>query len=90
MCNGGAILDHRHFQTCGLQGADGGFSAGAGTLDKHFDGLQTVLFCRVGGSLRGGLRGKGGRLLASTEAQEIALPCVSVMVTMVLLKEELI
>ena len=39
MRNGGDILDHRNLETGGLEGADGGLTARAGTLDENFDGL---------------------------------------------------
>ena len=96
MRNGGYVLDHRYFKTCGLQSADRSFSARAGALDEYFDGLQTMLHSGLCGSLSCGLSCEGVDFLLPrkpmppADAQEIALPWVSVMVTMVLLKEELI
>ena len=86
--NGGDVLDHAHIQTGGLQGADGSLTAGAGALDEDFNRLQAVFHSGLGGSLGSQLSGEGRGLLGATEAQDRALPCVSVMVTIVLLKEE--
>ena len=68
-----------------------------GPLTIDLDGLQTVLHGGLGGRLGCGLSREGGGLfllprkpMPPAEAQEMALPLVSVMVTMVLLKEELI
>ena len=68
MRNGGYVLDHRYFKTCGLQSADRSFSARAGALDEYFDGLQTMLHSCLCGSLSCGLSCEGGRLSAATEA----------------------
>ena len=56
MRNGGHVLDHRYFKTCGLQSADRSFSARAGALDEYFDGLQTMLHSCLCGSLSCGMR----------------------------------
>ena len=42
MRDGRHILDHRDLQADGLQGADGGFPAGTGTLDADFDLAHAV------------------------------------------------
>ena len=82
------ILDHGHFEAGGLQRADSGLTAGTRALDINFDSLEAVLHRSGGSGLGRGLCGERSGLTRAAEAQEMALPFVSVMVTMVLLKEE--
>ena len=81
MRDGRYILDHRHFKSCRLQSADGCFTTGAWALDEDFNRLQTMLHSGFCCRFRRCLGGEG---------EEMAFPAVSVQVTMVLLKEELI
>ena len=69
MRDGGDVLDHRDFETGGLQRADSGFTTRAGALDEDLDGLQAMLHGCLCGSLGRGLRGEGGGLFAATEAE---------------------
>ena len=69
MGDGRNILDHRHFKSCRLQGADGGFTAGAGSLDENFNRLQTMLHGCLGGRLCRSLRGERSGFLAATETE---------------------
>ena len=69
MGDGGDVLDHRHFQTHRLQGADGGLTALTGALHEDLDGLQTMLHRSLGRSLSCALGGEGRGLLAAAETQ---------------------
>lgn len=69
MGDGRDVLDHGHFQTHGLQGADGGLTTLARALDENLNGLQAMLHGGLGGGLGGALCGEGGGLLAAAEAQ---------------------
>lgn len=96
MRDGRDILNHRYFKTCCLQSTDGCLAAAARSLNKNLDGFQAMLHGGFGRGLCCGLRREGVDFLLPrkpippADAQESALPWVSVMVTMLLLKEELI
>src|SRR2546429_80674 len=42
MRDGGDVADDGEIEADGLQGTDGGFAAGAGAADEHFDFFQAV------------------------------------------------
>lgn len=92
MRNGGNILNQGYIQTGGLKCADGSFTAGAGAFNENFHRLHTMLHSSLSSNLGSSLCSKGVDFLeprkpiSPADAQETALPCVSVMVTMVLLK----
>lgn len=94
MRDGRDVLNHRDLQADSLQGADRSFTTLAGALNKDLDRLETMLHRSGSSRFSGALSGERSGLLAAAEAeapeeaQERALPCVSVTVTMVLLKEE--
>src|SRR6267378_4969500 len=56
------VGDRRDLETRGLQGADGGFAAGARSLDEDLDLLETVLHRAARRRLGGDLGGKGRAL----------------------------
>ena len=92
MRHGRHILDCGDIQTGCLQAADGRFATGARPLDPHFHFLEAVRL-RIAGSTLGHLRRGVGRALREplnparpALNQLIGLPCISVMVTRVLLK----
>ena len=62
------VLDRTDLQAGGLQGADRGLAAGAGTLDEDVNLLHAVLLGAPGGGLGGELGGVGGRLARALEA----------------------
>ena len=68
MRHGGDVADDGDFEADGLDGADGGFAAGAGALDADFDFLQAVAHGLAAGILRDHLRGVGGALARALEA----------------------
>ena len=93
MRNGGDIFDDADLQADGLNGAHGGFAAGAGALDAHLDFLQAVAhrlaagilgnhLCRIRGTLA---RAFEAALAGAGPADDMA--AISVMLTMVLLNE---
>ena len=61
------VFDRADFQADGLQRADGGFTAGAGTFDADFDFLHAVRHRLAGGVLRDLLRGVGRALARAFE-----------------------
>src|SRR6185295_315948 len=65
---GGDVLDRADLEAGGLEGADRGLTAGAGTLDEHVHLAHAVLLRAAGGRLGGHLRGEGGRLARALEA----------------------
>ena len=69
MRNGGDVLDHVDLEASGLQSADSGFTALAGALDVHFDGLQAMLHSSLGSRLGSHLSGEGSGLSGTAEAQ---------------------
>ena len=93
MRNRGHVFDHADLEPCGLQRADRGLTACAGSLYKDLDGLHAVFHSNLSCGFRGGLRRERSGLFleplkpsSPALAQETALPWVSVMVTIVLLK----
>lgn len=92
MRNRGDIFDHADFETRALQRTDCSLTACARSLHINLNRLHAVLHRCFCCGFRCGLCGKGVDFLeplkpSSPElAQEIALPWVSVMVTIVLLK----
>ncbi len=94
--NRGDILDRHNFDTGLLDAANGGVTAGAGTLDLHFSaGASRALERRARPSSAANCAAKGVLLRlplypATPElAQAITLPCGSVIETIVLLNEDL-
>ena len=69
MGNRGHVFDHVDLKSGGLQGADSGFTAGARSLDEHFDGFQAVLHRGFRGGLGSRLSGEGGGFPRTAEAQ---------------------
>ena len=65
--NGRYVLDHADLETGGLQGTDGGFSAGAGAFDDAFNGFHTVFHGVFRGGFRSKLSGKGSALSGTFE-----------------------
>jgi hypothetical protein len=93
LCGTGVtILDGGDFQADGLQSADGGFAAGSRAFDADFDLAHAVGHGLPGGVLGHLLGGEGGAFARAFETdppaldQPSTLPCMSVMVTLVLLK----
>ena len=92
MGDGGHVFDQGDLKPCGLQRADGGFSSLAGALNENLNGLHAVLHSELRGGFGSSLRGKRRALSGTAEpispalAHETVLPCVSEIVTMVLLK----
>ncbi len=74
MRNGSNVFDHCYLKTCCLERTDSGFSALSGTLDINLNVFHAVLHRSSCGSLSSGLRGKGSRLLGTSEAQ-LACAC---------------
>jgi len=68
MRNRSYVLNRADFQADGLQGADGGFTAGTGPFDPHFDFAHTVGHRRAGGVLRDLLRSESGALAGAFES----------------------
>src|SRR6478752_10641485 len=64
----GDVLDRTDLEARGLEGADRGLTAGAGTLDEDVDLAHAVLLRAAGGRLGGHLRGEGGGLARALEA----------------------
>src|SRR5690606_5308226 len=62
------VLDRAHLEAGGLQGADRGLTAGAGTLDEDVDLLHAVLLGAARGCLSGELGGERRRLARPLEA----------------------
>ena len=81
MRDGRDVLDGADFQADGLEGANGGFAAGAGAFDADFHFLHAVGHGLAGGVLRDHLRGVSRALARAFEthatgggpADEIAL-----------------
>src|SRR5690242_9748884 len=65
---GGDVLDLPDLQAGGLQRADRGLAAGAGTLDEDVDLANAVFLRLAGGVLRRELRGERRRLARALEA----------------------
>src|SRR3954452_20194472 len=66
--NRGYVADGADLEADGLQRADGGLAAGAGTLHEHVDLAHPVLLRAAGGRLGGHLRREGRRLAGALEA----------------------
>ena len=92
MRNGSNILNHADFQTGALQSADGSLTAGARAFNQTFNLLQTMHHGLLGGHIGSLLGGKGVLLreplkpCAPALDHEMALPALSVIVIIVLLK----
>src|ERR687894_587367 len=63
----GDVGDRADLEAGGLQRADRGLAAGAGTLDEHVDLLHAVLGGLAGGALRGHLSGERRGLARALE-----------------------
>src|SRR5665811_1281429 len=66
--DGRDVLDERHLEAVGLQGADRGLATGPGALDEDVDLANAVLRGGLGGLLRGELRSEGRGLAAALVA----------------------
>src|SRR6266849_9159754 len=66
--NRGDIFDGGDFEADGLQGADGGFAAGTGTLDSDFNLSHAVRHGLASGVLGDLLGGKSGALARAFKA----------------------
>src|SRR3954453_16953844 len=66
--SGRDVLDRADLEAGGLEGADRGLTAGAGTLDEHVHLAHAMLLRAAGGRLGGHLRGEGGGLARALEA----------------------
>src|SRR3954452_10161032 len=66
--NRGYVADGADLEADGLQRADRGLAAGAGTLHEHVDLAHAVLLRATGGRLGGHLRGERRRLAGALEA----------------------
>ena len=64
----GDVLDRTDLEAGGLQGTDRGLTAGAGTLHENVNLLHTVLLGATSRSLGRELRGEGGGLTRTLEA----------------------
>src|SRR5690606_6349182 len=64
----GHVVDRADLEADGLEGADRGLTAGAGTLDVDVDLAHAVVHRLAGGGLGAHLRGVGGRLPGALEA----------------------
>ncbi|MPM91761.1 hypothetical protein SDC9_138895 [bioreactor metagenome] len=69
MRDGRHVLDEVHIQPCGLQGADGRFTAGTGAFYVHFNGLEAMLHRAAGGGFRCHLGCERSGLLGSAEPE---------------------
>ena len=94
MGNGRHVFDEIHFETCSLQRTNGRLAARLPAPLIHLDLTDAVIHGSPCRSLGGHSGGKGRPLsgalkpLISEEDQERTLPCLSVIVTIVLLKVE--
>ena len=69
MGNRGHVFNHVDLESGGLQGADRGLTAGAGSFDEHLDNLQSVLHRRASSGFSSGLRRVGSGFPGTAEAQ---------------------
>ena len=81
----GDVADHRDLQAGGLQGADGAFTSGTGALDVDLNGLMPCSIAALAATsaalwaANGVLLREPRKFSAPVLAQEMVLPCVSVM-----------
>ncbi len=90
----GHVLDARHLEAGGLEGADRGLPAGAGTLHEGLDLLKALLDALAGSGIGRDLRGERRRLAGAPSGRRhrqnshaMTLPSRSVRETIVLLNE---